>query len=215
MNYTSVINSNEFNGLPINNGPSGEYYCYDMILHKTHERQMWMTNKHCRVLFIRFDLRFPVNYLPKGGNYEISRLFKIMKENAYNREIEVHYVWVREQSREKHQHYHCVVFINGSLVRDYRSFLGEVERVWGLVLGCDAKGLVDWCDRDRSGLPVENGIMIERPRQAAVGASFHEQNELYNNNLRRCFEWASYLAKTNQKDNRPGGIRRFNASLLR
>jgi hypothetical protein len=186
-----------------------------MILHKIHERLMWMTNKHCRIFFIRFDLRFPVNYLASGDNGEISHLFKIMKENAYNREIDVHFVWVREQSREKHQHYHCVVFINGSLVRHYRRFLGEVERAWGQVLGCDAQGLVDWCDRDRSGLPVENGIMIERPRQNAQGDPFVVQNEMYNDSLRRSFEWASYLAKTNQKDNTPYGIRRFGASQLR
>lgn len=215
MHYHSTTNSNEFNGLPINNGLDGEHFCYDMILNKIYERLRWMSNRHCRVFFVRFDLRFPVNYLTNGGNDEVSHLFKIMKENASNRGTDVHFVWVREQSREKHQHYHCVMFINGSLVCNYRRYLGEIERVWGLVLSCDAKGLVDWCDRDRSGLPVENGIMIVRPRQDAQGDSFFAQNELYNNSLRRCFEWASYLAKTNQKDNTPPGTRRFNASQLR
>ena len=215
MHYKSTTNESTFNNLPINNGQNGEYSSYQMILHKVHERMMLMTNRHCRVLFVRFDLRFPVNYLTNGRNDEISHLFKIMKENARNSGIDFHFIWVREQSREKHQHYHCVAFLNGSLVRDYRRFLGKVERVWGHVLAYDATGLVDWCNRDRDGLPVENGIMIERPRQAAVGASFHEQNELYNSTLGRCFEWASYLAKTNQKDNTPYGIRRFNASQIR
>jgi hypothetical protein len=38
---------------------------------------------------------------------------------------------------------------------------------------------------------------------------------LYNETLRACFYWSSYLAKTSQKDNTPFGIRRFNASQLR
>lgn len=215
MHHKSTTNESEFRQLPINNGNNGEYFSYEIILQKIYERMMLMTNRHCRVLFIRFDLRFPINYMSNESNDEISHLFKIMKQNAYSRGIDLHFVWVREQSREKHQHYHCVVLLNGSLVGNYRRFLGEVQRVWGHVLNSDATGLVDWCDRDRTGLPVGNGIMIERPQQAATGASFHEQNELYNDTLRRCFKWASYLAKTNQKDNTPYKVRRFNASQLR
>lgn len=215
MNYQSITNASEFNGHPINTGSNGEYYCYDMILHKLDERMTWMTNKHCRVLFVRFDLGLPENHMTRGGNAEVSHLFKIMKENARNLGIDIHYVWVREQSREKHQHYHCAVLLNGSMVRDYRRFLGEITRVWGNILGCDGKGHVDWCDRSRDGITVENGIMIEGPRQNASGKSFFEQDEHFKASLRRCFEWASYLAKTNQKDNTPYRVHRFNASQLR
>lgn len=215
MNYKSVTSSPEFNGLPINNG-NGHYDCYEMILQKIHERLTWMTNKHCRVLFIRFDLRFPRDHKTHGNNDEISRFFKIMKDNARNSGCEFHFVWVREQKDSDTPHYHCVVLLNGSRVQNYRAFLGEVQRVWGMVLRCfDSTGLVWTCEQDYNGNQVKNGIMIERPKQNVHGESFLEQNNLYNEALRACFYWSSYLAKTSQKDNTPFGVRRFNASQLR
>nr|WP_321259068.1 inovirus-type Gp2 protein [uncultured Pseudodesulfovibrio sp.] len=215
MNYQSITSESEFNNLPINNG-NGQYDCYEMILQKIHERLTWMTNKHCRVLFIRFDLRFPRDHMSNGGNDEISHFFKIMKDNARNAGCEFHFVWVREQKDSDTPHYHCVVLLNGSRVQNYRRFLGEVQRVWGIVLSCfDSTGLVWACEQDYHGNQVKNGTMIERPRQDVHGDDFLKQSQLYNDALRDCFYWSSYLAKTSQKDRTPHGIRRFNASQLK
>lgn len=215
MNYYSKTNRSEFNGMPINTG-NGQYHCYEMILQKIHERLTWMTNKHCRVLFIRFDLRFPRDYVSNSNNDEVSHLLKIMKDNARTMGCDFHYVWVREQKDSANPHYHCLVLLNGSIVQNHKKFLGEVRRVWGKVLGCfDPTGSVWSCEYDSNDNKVENGIMIERPRKAVHGDDFLKQNDLYNGALRDCFYWSSYLAKTNQKDSTPHGIRRFNASQLK
>jgi hypothetical protein len=138
-----------------------------------------------------------------------------MKENSISRGIDISILWVREQSREKHQHYHAIALIDGAKVQNYQSFLYEVARVWGYVLGCDASGLIDWCSRDRQGMSAENGIMIERPRMNAQGMELVTQQAQYQANLNRCFEWGSYLAKTNQKANTPPGVRRYGASQIK
>jgi len=224
MSYQSVTNSTLYQGQPINTGDQGQFYCFDIILQKIHERLMHMVGKHSRVCFIRFDIHFPgIGYTPVGHNHEISRLFKMLKENARARGIDLHFVWVREQEQAIHPHYHAIALINGAKVQDYRGFLCEVERCWKHVLKTvavdvpiDARGLIDWCDKDRfTGLPIENGIMIQRPLLQSQGLERQQQEQVFQETVNRCFHWASYLAKVNQKSNTPDGSRRFGVSMIR
>ncbi|MGE4297911.1 MAG: inovirus-type Gp2 protein [Desulfovibrionaceae bacterium] len=215
MNFNSTTNSSYFNQLPINTGVDGMYYCYLEILQKLYNLMQYMTYRHSKTLFIRFDVRFPEHYATDGGNSEISHLFKDLREKAQYDSIELVFLWVREQSWEKHQHYHCIVMIDGSKVQYYQRFIFQVIKAWSRVLRCDASGLIFWCNQDYQGMPVENGIMIARPRRNAQGVELESQQSQFQTNLNRCFEWGSYLAKTNQKDNTPPGVRRYGASQIR
>lgn len=224
MSYQSVTNSSMYQGQPINTGSLGQFYCYDIILQKLHERLMYMVGKHSKVCFVRFDVRFPAHGFESAGhNYEISHLFKMLKENARARGIDLHFVWVREEESAGQAHYHAIALINGAKVQNYVAFLREVERCWKHVLETTSNGnpintqsLVNWCDKDYyTGLPVENGIMIQRPRLQSQGMERQQQEQAFQETVNRCFHWASYLAKVNQKSNTPDGSRRFGASMIR
>lgn len=212
MTFNSMTNSSLFNSYNINTGTDGKHFCYNQILKKLEDIMTYMTKRHCRVLFVRFDIRFPQEYNPTGGNNEISHLFKILKENSNNKGIDLRFLWVREQSREKQQHYHCVVLLNGNRVRDYRRFLAVVTKTWGYVIGCDPSGLVDWCDRGRNDLKTTNGIRIDRPQGNTIQEERALQMQAFNDTFSACFYWGSYLAKENQKANTPKGVRRYGAS---
>ena len=215
MHYLTSSNSDNYNGLPVNNGKNGQYFCYTSMLQRFYELLTSMTERHSRVLFVRFDVRFPNGYIPIGGNEEITHLCKRLKENARSQQIDLSLFWVREQSREKHQHYHCVALIDGNKVQNYRAFLNEVERIWNNITGSAQLGTIDWCDRERINQDSGNGIMIQRPRRKAQGEDLARQQAVFQAAFNRCFEWASYLCKTNQKDNTPRGIRRFGLSQMK
>lgn len=215
MNYNSAINDSNFKKLPINNGDSGQYFCFDIILQKLYERMSYMTQRHSRVLFIRFDVRFPANMITDGSNTEITRLFKMLMDNSTYNGYGLQFAWVREQSQEKHQHYHCIALLNGNKVQSYIAFLHNVSHSWNYVLGVQCHGLIDFCNTDRNGNPVENGIMIRKPLLKSTGEERAGQELAFNKTFETCFHWASYLAKTNQKANTPKGVRRFGVSQMK
>lgn len=203
-----------YKGLPINIGKNGEHSCINQILEKIHNGMVYMCANNSKVLFVRFDLRFPDYYNAAGKNEEISNLLKIMRENG--RELYGFYfiVWCREQSCSKHHHYHCIALLNGNKVQGYSSFLFEVQRVWEMILGRDAKGLVDFCNRTNIDGFGRNGIMIKRPTKHAQGEELIRQGNDFEQTFAHCFHWASYLAKENQKSTTPHGVRRYGSTQL-
>ncbi|RJP85371.1 MAG: inovirus Gp2 family protein [Desulfobacteraceae bacterium] len=215
MNYQTKTNAPEFNNLPINTGTDGQYFCFEMMLHKIQERLFHMITKHNKVLFIRFDLTFPKNYFSDESNDKVSRLFKILKENATYKGIDLQFIWTREQSREKHQHYHCILLIDGNKVQSYYSVLKIVSKIWGRLLQCDPAGLVDYCDRKLEGESVPNGIMLRRPSKEADEFEYRDQENNLFAGIDRSFRWSSYLAKVKQKSNTPEGLRRFGVSQIK
>ncbi len=214
INYHSRINTPVFMDLPINTGSGGQFFCYDIMLKKIYDLMTAMVSRHNKVLFIRFDLRFPKNYSTDISNDKVSLLVKNLKEFYTYHAIDIQSAWVREQSREKHQHYHCLVLMDGNKVQRYHPVLSHVSGVWGRILQCDPVGLVDYCNHDRSGNPVQNGIMIRRPSSKAVGEKLEKQTQQFQEDFARAFQWASYLCKENQKMNTPPNMRRFGVSQL-
>lgn len=215
MNYTCTTNDSSYNGLPINTGGNNQYSCFGIILQKIRERMNYMVQRHSRVLFVRFDVRFPTSMITDGSNNQITRLFKMLMDNSTYKGYGLQDIWVREQSRGKHQHYHCVALLNGNRVQNYLAFLQKVSHAWNRVLEVQCDGLIDFCNKDRNGNPVENGIMITRPKQDATGIEKTEQEQAFQKVFEACFYWATYLAKTNQKDNTPKGTRRFGVSAMK
>lgn len=213
MDYQATTNEATYQGLTINTG-NGDFYCFTQILQDIFERFNYMTQKHNKVLFIRFDLHFPVGYIHDGGNTEVSLLFKLLKESLLRRGIDTQYVWVREQNFQNEvPHYHAILLLNGNKVQNYFPILAKVTKTWGRILGQNALGCVNYCN-NCNGVPVDNGIMIRRPSSLAVGDELLRQQQEYTFLYQHCFSWASYLAKINQKSFTPYGVRRFNSSRI-
>ena len=105
------------------------YAFYPEILHKTIEQLEVCELKWRRVFILRFDLHQA--YYCKDSKH-ISRFRKNL-----NRKLERHYgmneagyVWVREQERAKHQHYHFVLFLDGNKIRHSSKILEAIKETW-------------------------------------------------------------------------------------
>ncbi len=215
MKYYQTTNQAYFNDLPINNGCFSNLECYSAILQDILNRFRLMTMRHNKVLFVRFDLHFPYGYECEGFNQELSEFFKLFKEFYTRKGIDTHYIWVREQSNSNNlPHYHCVVLFDGNKIQKYYPVLEKVVDIWARVIGADGNGLVNFCNKDYNGWKVENGIIIYRPSSLATGERLYEQKRRYAEDFEKCFKWASYLAKVNQKQDTPFSARRFGVSRI-
>ncbi|MBI9113184.1 inovirus-type Gp2 protein [Maridesulfovibrio ferrireducens] len=210
MRHKQIIRDNKFNSFNINTGKNNEYNCYGDILTVIDDRFKLMTSTCSKTLFIRFDLRFPENYLHEVSNRHVEHLYKMIMDKSRYHDYGVQYVWGREQpSKERHQHYHCIALINGNKCQNYYSFLKGVEKSWNHVLGVqNGEGLVHFCDKE------QNGIIIKKPSKASTGSQRLHQERQFQETLNRCFHWASYLAKECPQNIIPHGVRRFGASQL-
>ncbi|MDD5598320.1 MAG: inovirus-type Gp2 protein [Victivallaceae bacterium] len=192
-----------YNNLPILTDQERHLGCHTEILDRISTLFEYMLSKHCKVLFMRFDVRFPqFNYYPDDNTlFEkfIAGFIKHLKRQS----LDPYYLWVRERSREKHHHYHCILWLNGGKTRYIYSHLQKAEELWNRTLGLSPtyRGLIDYCMVSRDGQRQRNGIMLNRhdPELPAIIAS--------------CYAWGSYLSKANTKESIPG-IRQWSSSLL-
>lgn len=196
-----VTFENTYNGFPIITQNNGETMgCYTPILDGIYRLISGMVEKHNKVYFLRFDLRFPVNNSYGSDNTVLSRFTEALIKH-YNREkLDPKYLWCRERVNSENSHYHFIFLINGNKVQNPYGVLNKATDLWGKCLQVDASGLVNFC-MGQEGYG-ENGTMIIRN-----SADFNEKFGL-------CFYRASYLAKVYSKGNRPKGIREYGMSRL-
>ena len=202
MNQT-IIFQPCFQTYPIQANPDLNQGCLTAILDRLLHLMNTMTEDHCKVLFIRFDIRFPNNYFPPSDNSIFQRFFENFIRHLQRQVLDPHYLWVREQSKEKHQHYHVVLLLDGNKTQSIYGHLNLAESLWAKSLGLpDASGLICYCTESRDGIAQHNGLMMRRgsPDFPLV--------------FNTCFEWASYLAKINTKGNAPNGVREWGSSQL-
>ncbi|NHZ46313.1 YagK/YfjJ domain-containing protein [Nitratidesulfovibrio liaohensis] len=114
--------------------------CRRDILDAIIDRIEYMTNRFSRVLFIRFDLRYPRDFYSSRKNNDIQRFFNSFTRYLSRKGIAFQYVWVREQSREKHQHYRVMLPLNGNLTCHSWNHIERAERLWQRALGIDYPG---------------------------------------------------------------------------
>ena len=183
------------------------------IQHSVQERLDHMIASHCKVLSVRFDVRFPNVYPHDGGNQALSRFMKALKEFYTGHGVMIHYVWVREQVSSEVPHYHVVLFVNGSCIQDARGIWCKAQEVWSRIVG-GLDGLVQFCwpwYQDHTGV---GGIMIRRPAGNAVGYQLLAQEQAFAAARLAALEHAAYLAKEYSKGNAPERVREFGASQL-
>lgn len=199
----AVTYEDTYKGYPILTDKGRKLGCDTKILEKNERLIDHMTGKHARTLVFRMDLNYPKDYgAPKDNAHVREFMSKFIKHWKYNG-LDPHYIFVREQSKEKAQHYHCGVMIDGSKKRHPQDLLEKAEDHWGKTIGVPSgKGYVDHCTRSRDGKPQTNCYMLDR------------NSEAFETKKDDCFERLSYLAKINTKGYAPPRIREMSASRL-
>ncbi|MBT4815083.1 MAG: inovirus-type Gp2 protein [Lentisphaerae bacterium] len=200
MYPTEVIYQSNYRGYPING--SEREGCYKKILERILDQFEYMLYRHNKLLFIRFDVRFPQLGSFSPDNSLFTRFMATFSQSLRRDGVDHRYIWVREQSLSApNQHYHCCLLLNGNIRQSIHDPIQKAKRQWGELLGMgENHGLINDCTRDRYGNPQKNGLMIKRGTKS------------YDRMVGRCFEWASYLAKTATKDDPPAGVRTFGCS---
>jgi hypothetical protein len=180
------------------------------IATRIHDRINDMIGNHCKVLFIRMDVRFPKGYPHCGDNKEISTLMRWLKEPNTINGIKIHYVWVRERDSSECPHYHLILLVNGSMIQNPMGLLQSAERIWNGVVGVKYPGLVHLCSHGQD----LGCIMIKRPSSNATGERLNYQTISFDEALAEALQRAAYLAKSHSKGNVPKRVRQYGCSRI-
>lgn len=210
--------------LPIVPDPDAQPIYLESIVNRLRELFDWMLDHHSKVLFLRFDLRFPW-----GGQFpsDNTHLMAFTENYTYVlrcRGLDPRYLWVREQTEfSTPPHYHFVVLLNGHRTQSIRGHLALAADTWASTLGLpspyhgqygdldvedpytgglSSDGLVHFCLRGGRPFPHENGVMIRKDQPD------WEAKRAY------CVDWGMYLAKKASKSFTPFGVRSFGSSRL-
>lgn len=181
-----------YNGKPILTDKTKGYGCREDILEKIEKRMNYAIESENKPLCVRMDFRFPQGYDVPTGNDHMSSFLSKFKRYLKRNDNSPQYICVREQSREKHQHYHLVLLINQKKHQYPNKPIQKAEELWASTLNVgNGKGLVDHCRKSRTGKKQSNFYRLN------PNAADYEQQKA------KAFERASYLAKTNTKGNQP------------
>lgn len=108
---------------------NGKRGCFIEILESTKQQMDAMLSHHCKVLVIRIDLH--VNHY-QPDNILISNFVRKLRKklNAKYNLSRLGYIWVREQERAKHQHYHFALLIDANKIRHPKKVINLIEDIW-------------------------------------------------------------------------------------
>lgn len=209
MASKSIVYDEYYEGLPIMTNIAKGHGCDPDILRIIKEQFDYAEVTKRKIFVIRYDIRFPLDGQYDHSNWLISSfqadLMKALKREKEG--CEPQYVVVREQSREKHHHYHGLLLLDGNKVQNIHGVLNRAEEIWDRKVGATMMdkqngGLIERCTSDRDGNYVGNGVMLRHD---------DPDREV---KLHACFKRASYLAKVNQKGYAPSGCREVFASRI-
>ena len=179
--------------------------CDEKILHEIERQFDYAEETKKKIFFMRYDIRFPEGYNHADNGVFREFQSKFMK-NLSRKGLKPQYVAVREQSKEKHQHYHVALLLDGQKTQSIHNHIQTAERLWDLTLGLPEKdngyGLIDDCTTNRNGDKQENGVMLRYDDPFR-----YDKKE-------SCFKRASYLAKCTTKGNTPKGQRELFSSRI-
>ena len=155
---------------------------------------------HRRVFAVRFDLRFPDDYLPPASsNAVISRFvaslstkIEIARERAKRlngsaHQTSVRWCWVREVGREGRPHFHFVLLLNRDAYHRVGRFQSERENLYSRLQSAWASAL-KICVDDAEGLvhiPANATFHLSQDDPVGMAQYFHR---------------VSYLAKVETKE---------------
>jgi hypothetical protein len=150
--------------------------------------------RYGHVMVIRFDLHQKgAGYTPDSENLRTfwKNLSRRLKRKYKNTRF--HYVWARELETSKSQHYHCVLYMDGTTVKKRKAVIEMAREAWAKV--CKGNSL----PRES----VSHHLITDK-----------EGNDKAQEAKAEVLKHASYLAKVNGKGIRDPQAKDHNASRL-
>jgi hypothetical protein len=201
-NKMPITYEKQYKDYPILTDRERKLGCDTKVLEKIEKLTTHTTQKHNKILGLRMDLNYPSNMKVPTDNTHIQKFMSKFIKYCKRQDYDPHYIWVREQSREKHQHYHLALLCNGNKLQNPGKLLKKAEDHWCQSIGEDATGLVDHCTKSRKGEPQPNSYMMRR------------NDDDFEQKTKDWFQRCSYLAKTNTKGYTPHRVREFGYSKV-
>lgn len=186
---------------PVNRGEDGTLGVNRDIQTKLTALQEHVCNKHCKVLAVRFDVRYPEKYNAPGDNKDISKMMAKTAQVYRRKGYDPAYMWTREQNTSSNPHYHAIMYLNASKIRHYNHVFKTAENLWGSTIGASVSGCIEHCTRKG-----ENGMLIVTKRDGT--------KDSYHDNFDAVHYQASYIAKESGKAREKDSVRNFGMSRL-
>lgn len=206
MKRRKLWKQDEYDQHPVMVNADQEHFCDEKILKKIKEQFDYAEQTKSKIWFMRYDVRFQGEERERSDNQLFSEFQSKFIKNLTRQQLKPQYVAVREQSREKHQHYHVVLWLDGQKTQSIHNHIQTAERLWDRTLALPERpngyGLVDDCTKSRAGQKQVNGVMLRK------------DDPDYESKKDDCFRRASYLAKVNTKADDLNGSREIMTSRI-
>jgi hypothetical protein len=193
-----VTKDNIYNGHRLYNASKNNQGFYAEILNAIEMRFNYMIEAHSKVLFTRFDLRYPSGSTYKNDNELVSRFAEALRLYCKRKEYDPQYLWVRELSENNQVHYHFMLLMNGNKIQNpYKLIHDYVLNLWKGCLGIQyGEGLVHYVySNQSSGMILRNHPNLKQTIDAY-------------------YQHASYLAKVYSKGNMPAFVNGYGCSRI-
>ena len=164
MRNERITYEEQYHGHPIMTDEAKQLGCKESILEKIDQIMTEMSSRHSKVYFMRYDVRFPQGYGHPNDNELFSQFQESFIKNRKRAGYDPAYIAVRECSREKHQHYHVTLMLDGHKTQSIHDHIQTAERLWEKTLNLSPKhddagratsyGLIDDSMRNRHFQPV-------------------------------------------------------------
>jgi hypothetical protein len=122
--------------------------------------------------------------------------------------VAYHYVWVKEQNSSDNVHYHCVFLVDAEKFSSSFRYNEKVKALWSSA-----------CSDETYMAPLNLVHVAERrldDHDYFETTVLSKYEPYFEDTLRECFYWLSYLAKVNTKIINPGrGNRGWGSSLIK
>ncbi len=198
----SITYEPTYKGHSINTNKAKKQGCETKILDKIDRMLDYSTTNHNKVFVTRLDLTYPKGYQGPKDNTHIRKFMSKFNKELKEDKLDPVSLWVREKSREKHQHYHIAVMCDGNKIQFPHKINKIAKRHWGQTINSENGGLVYYCNKSRNGEKQINSYRIRR------GAK--DRDKAYDD----CIYRLSYLAKENTKEKDLNGMRRYGGSEI-
>lgn len=197
-----ITDAKSYRSYPINNGIKKDFTCYTKTLDQVIDQVEYAVTKHSKALFTRLDIRneaYSKNQLTRKDMTRIIENSKRAIERKYKNspnKPDMNITWTTENDGEK-PHFHLFISVNANAIQNGYAIKDTINQVVKKYLETDNDGLVEYCQ--------SNGKYGKRIDRNA--SDFYERMD-------EAVYMASYLAKTNTKDNKQKGARVSSTSRL-